>query len=810
MSGTLPIWIERLVGLETGTEKGTLWSLEATWGWPPWVTLLFVVFAVVFVVAVYLREGGRRGRPYRIALAVVRLAVVAVVVMMVAQLALTLQRTGLPYVAVLLDDSLSMTIVDRYEEKLRKKLDARVKEAGSGNDELSRWNLARTLLTERDSAMPAAIAKSYKLRLYFLSQKGAGRPFARESRQDDPAAASLSAVAGLAEDIRSLKPSGEQTRLGATVRGVLDDLRGTAPAAVVLLTDGINTDGPSLTDSAGLAKRRGVPLFLVGLGSDEPAKDIKVSDLLVDPLVFVDDLVNFELKLTGTALQGSEVSVLLREEGKKEVLAETDAVVGPDGQPQQVRMSYRPTQQGTFRYVVEVEPQPGELQTENNRQVRTVEVCKEKIRVLLVQAYPNFEFRYLRNMLQRDATIELNTVLQDADLEYAEQDASALRVFPVRRDDLFSYDVIIFGDVDPALLSASMMQNLVDFVDQPGKGGALVLIAGERYMPSAYRGTPLARLMPINIDGVRYPPLDRAITEGFVVRPTELGLASPAMQLGDTPVQTRAIWQNLPPLYWMLEVPELKPAARILAEHPDRLGPDGRPLPVICMQYVGAGKVVFHATDETWRWRRRVGDVFFARYWVQMVRYLSRSKLAKGDGSAVLTTDRREYAHGESVQLRVRFADDALAPAEDDGVIVVLGHQGHKTQRIQLRRRGSDRGVFEGVLSRPPVGKYHAWVATNTLEGRPAAVDFTVLAPPGEFERVRMDTAAMKAAAKETGGRYYTFTTAARLPKELPPGRQVPIGLVNRISLWNKWPVMLLFLVLLISEWILRKLGGMV
>ena len=101
-------------------------------------------------------------------------------------------------------------------------------------------------------------------------------------------------------------------------------------------------------------------------------------------------------------------------------------------------MPYRPTQVGEFDYVVEVEPHSDETQSDNNRQQRLVSVRKEQIRVLLVQAYPNYEFRYLKNMLERDSTIELKTVLQDADLEYAELDQTALRVFPVRREELFA------------------------------------------------------------------------------------------------------------------------------------------------------------------------------------------------------------------------------------------------------------------------------------------------------------------------------------------------------------------------------------
>ena len=126
-----------------------------------------------------------------------------------------------------------------------------------------------------------------------------------------------------------------------------------------------------------------------------------------------------------------------------------------------------------------------------------------------------------------------------------------------------------------------MLQNLADFVDQPGKGGALVCLAGPQFMPAAFRDTPLARLLPMNLNTVRHPDPNETLTEGFVVRPTDLGLVSPQMQLGDTPAETARVWQSLPPLYWLLEVPDLKPGARVLAEHPHKLGHDGQRPPVI-------------------------------------------------------------------------------------------------------------------------------------------------------------------------------------------------------------------------------------
>ncbi len=794
MSGTLPNFIERWLGLKTGPGETVSWSLTHSWPWPPWVTLLAIGLAAAFVAGIYLREGRLVGRRYRLMLALVRLSLAAMVLLMIAQVTVLLKRTALPYLAVLIDDSLSMTIADRYDDKICKSLLERIKQLTPKETEITRWNLARTLLCEQNAALLRGLANKYTLRVCFLTG-------VRQSPRLE--------VEGLVEEIESLKPSGETSRIGAAVSVILDELRGDMPAAIVILSDGVNTAGPSLADAAASAQRRGVPLFCIGLGSDWPGRDLKLSDLTVDDVVFVGNVVQFECKLSGTGLQGSRATVVLREKGNPQVLAETEVTVGPDEQPQTVRLLYRPTQAGQFQYIVEAQPQEGELQTENNSQSRMVQVRKEKVRVLLAQARPTFEFRYLRNVLERHETIELHTVLQDADLEHAQQDKAALGMFPERREELFSYDVIILGNLDPALLSASVMQSLAAFVDQPGNGGALVLIAGPMYMPLAYRGTPLERLLPVELASVRLPDPSQPITEGFVLKPTELGLASPAMQLGDTPAQTETIWQNLPPLYWFAEAPDLKPGARVLAEHPGRTFSDGRRLPIIVMQYVGAGKVLFHATDETWRWRWRTGDVFFARYWIQTIRYLSRSGVAQSGGNVTLTTDRREYTQGEVVRLHVRFADERLAPAADDNVTVMVEQPGQQSRRIQLHRTATGRETFEGVLDQTLPGSYHAWLAAPGVEGQAPSIDFTVAAAPGEFAHLRMDEPAMRQAATQSGGRYYDFLAADNLLRDLPPSRLVPIETLPPIPLWNKWPVLLVFLLLLVSEWLLRKRGGM-
>jgi hypothetical protein len=792
MNGIVPNWLEKWLGIEAASPgEGTTWSLENTWSWAPWATLLLAMFAVGWVVYFYARESSTAGRIVKSLLVMLRLALVAIVVFMIAEFTLSLRRTGLPTVAIVIDDSASMGILDRYDDKKIAALVSSRLEA-AGLDLASRLNLAKSVLLEPKSDVLAAIARRYRLKLYFVSSA---------------ARAQAGSLDELREAVRGAQPRGESSRLGAGLRYVLGDLRGTPPAAIILLTDGINTDGFSLSDAAHYSRRKSVPLFTVGLGSEKPVLDVELADLLVDEVVFVDDVVNFEFKLSGRGFAGKTVDVVLREKDNPTVLAQMKVTIDADGKPQSLHLPYRPSKVGEFEYVIEALHLPDEAQLENNSQTRLVSVRKEQIKVLLVQAYPNYEFRYLKNMLQRDGTIELKTVLQDADLEYAELDRTALRVFPVRREELFAFDVVIFGDVNPSYLSASVLDNLKDFVEK--KGGGIAFISGPQFTPLAYRNTPLEPLLPIHLNAASAPNANQIIEQGYVVQPTELGLASPQMQLGDTQADTARIWQDLHPMYWLLEAPQVKPAARVLAEHPTRLSSDGRPLPVFVMQYVGAGKVLFHATDDTWMWRYRVGDVFFARYWVQAVRYLSRSKLLGKDNSVEVTADRREYRRGDMVRLRVRFVDERQAPPDDSGVTVVLEREGQQNQRVKLERNATNRGIFEGTFSDAMDGKYHAWIAAPTLEGKVPSADFLVVAPPGELERVEMDAGELKRAAEETRGRFYQLADVGRLLEDLPPGHQVPIETLPPEVLWNQWWLLASFLGLIVSEWILRKRKGM-
>ena len=291
-----------------------------------------------------------------------------------------------------------------------------------------------------------------------------------------------------------------------------------------------------------------------------------------------------------------------------------------NGGSQIVHLEHRAESPGDFEYVVEVIARDDESNLDNNRLTRRVLVRDDLVRVLLVQAYPSYEFRFLKQVLLRglnsnqpaeSKAVGFRTVLQEADLNYDATDKTADRAFPASREELFQYDVLIFGDVDPSLLSRSMMDNIYAFVTV--RGGGLIFSAGLCFTPLAYRGTPIGSLLPLDVDSAAVPREGDLAMEPFRPQLTALGRSSPVMQLAENPADNDPLWsEQLAPLQWLLDVAHIRPGVRVLAEHPTRRMDGGAGLPVIMLHFVGAGKVVFHATDETYRCAFRAGDVYSA------------------------------------------------------------------------------------------------------------------------------------------------------------------------------------------------------
>ncbi|MCO6047848.1 VWA domain-containing protein [Aeoliella sp. ICT_H6.2] len=756
----------------------TQWQLETHWTWAPWFTVLFVVAVVLGVVYLYSRENSPAGPVYRGLLGVLRLTTIALVLVMLSELLLSATRSGLPRLVVLLDTSASMGL----------------EQPGDARSRETRLQAARELFLTNNAELIEQWQQTYVVDFAAVAD-GTQRIEAGDTAE-------------IAEALANLTTDGtqaSQSRLGDAVAGAIDARQGTLPAAVVIATDGRTTAGRSLDEVRELARRRGVPIYAVGYGATNAPPDARLTNLLADRRAFVDDLVAIGVTLETTSLAGKSITVKVRDTATGNVAAEQTVNIADDSSIDPLQLVVKPEHQGETTYAIEADVVDGERDTENNRLTHVVDVRDDQVRVLLAGGYPNYEFRYLKNLLDRDSSFKLTSYMQEADLDYATQDASAIATLPVDEQALDDFDVLVLLDLNPRLLPPRWWQNVERHVAE--QGGGLVLVAGPRHFPWQYASnSPIATLSPVELRSA-----GRAggmYDAGFDLELTPLGLDTPAMQLGATPAESAAIWQQLPPFYWYASAENLKPAARALAVHPTARGADGSPLPLVATQYVGAGRVLYHGVDSTWRWRFRVGDVFFARYWGQTLRQLARTKLLEGNEAAEILVDREEYDLGQPVRLGLRLDGKELATL-DRQLELLLTTEGQPNRRVPLSASRISAGQLQATVSDLPPGHYRVSVAGGGLTELPTAGEFTVLAPPGELADTTMNQAALKQLADATYGKFYTADTAAELAGDLPVGDRVPLEVMPPVELWNRWWMLAAITACLSTEWILRKRRAM-
>src|SRR3954465_12653441 len=117
MSGRLPAWLAEWLGVPVPSNADSAtWQLDSRWSWAPWAPLLLGLVAIAWTISLYAGESGSASRMYRAALVALRLAAIGLVIVMLAQWALALWLTGPPAIALVIDQSASMGIVDRYDD----------------------------------------------------------------------------------------------------------------------------------------------------------------------------------------------------------------------------------------------------------------------------------------------------------------------------------------------------------------------------------------------------------------------------------------------------------------------------------------------------------------------------------------------------------------------------------------------------------------------------------------------------------------------------------------------------------------------
>lgn len=602
------------------------------------------------------------------------------------------------------------------------------------------------------------------------------------------------------EDLQlPLVAAGEKTAVGEVVRKALERYQGAPLAGLLIVSDGGQNSGVPLGTIARELKDSGIALYTVGVGESE-VRDVAVEAVEVREVLLADDAVPVTVKLRTQGMQGDSGRIVFSLSGVD--VAEEKVNIEKDGL-QQVTTLFVPKRVGEYVMEARFETDNGvEALAENNTGRAGLRVVDRRLKVLLLDQAPRWEFKYLEAMLLRERRVALSCFLFEGDREIARIPGSPyLEEFPARAEDLFDFDLILLGDIDPRLLTEDRLSLLGNYVATAG--GALTVIAGKRFMPSAFARTELEQLLPVEIGGASLDAGKAPSARPLRLSLTPAGRESVMLRLGNDLEASEALWRGLPPIYWAAEVERAKPAAEVLLTRPDPASGSGT-APLLALHRYGAGEVLFVGTDNFWRFRRNAGDRYHTILWGQMIQRMAGSRLLTEAPRVTLRSNGRRFEQGDRVQVYARLFTASWDPREDERVEAILaaGDDPNRRQDVTLRSIPSQPGMYRAELSAGPPGNYRLAVAGDEV----ATLDFTVAENNREYTRASLNDELLRDLSRDTGGAYFPLARLEELPASITE-RSAQLSSLREIELWSSPLFFFLIILVLAAEWIVRKVS---
>ncbi|MFD0896077.1 hypothetical protein KBB96_01190 [Luteolibacter ambystomatis] len=572
--------------------------------------------------------------------------------------------------------------------------------------------------------------------------------------------------------------------------------------AVVMLGDGDYNLGQPPVAAAQKLRLRGIPLFTLPVGSRTRLPDLDLLAVTAPTYGIVGENVQIPFTIRSSLDREIRTVVRLRDETGHE--RTKNITLAPNTETYD-SILWKLEKEGTSTLELSLPVAEGERIEANNSRKFTIAGRPEKIRVLVVESLPRWEYRYLRNALSRDPGVELSCLLFHPDSALGMGEGhDYVKEFPSKLQDLAKYDVIFLGDVgvQSGQLTKEQCELIRGLVENQASG--VVFLPGAQGNQFTLLDTALGDLMPVTLDDTKKTGFTDTIPSPLNL--TSEGRGSLLTMLGDTEEENPVIWRRLPGFYWHAPVIKAKGGTEVLAVHGNRRGKFG-PIPLLVTKTAGNGKVLFMGIDSAWRWRRGVEDLYHYRFWGQVARWMSYQRnMAAGQRVRLFFTPERP-APGDTVTLHANAFDANGAPLQNGNVTVDVTAPDGKAQRLELQPDNNAWGAFSGRFKIETPGAWKLRGAAVGAEDKP--VETSILAQGVQLEKTGQPARpeVFEEMAKVARGRMIQPDQINDLIKEVRALPE-PRPLENRVPLGSHWAVLTLLILLLAIFWTGRKFSG--
>ncbi len=572
---------------------------------------------------------------------------------------------------------------------------------------------------------------------------------------------------------------------------------------VVLISDGDWNLGQPPIDAAMRFRSQGVPIIAVPVGAETRLPDIELLSV---------DTPTFGITNKGVRIPFAIESSLPRDHVANVVVTVSDG----EQMTKEVRIkamsrtndavSWTPKNEGDYTIKVEVPVHHDELLKTNNEQSTPITIRQERLKVLVIDSLPRWEYRYLRNALSRDPGVNVACLLFHPGLDkVGGGNRDYIKAFPETLEELSTYDVVFIGDVgiDNGQLTPEQCKLLRGLVEHQASG--IVFMPGWQGEQLSLLETELEPLMPVTFDLSK--PKGYGSRNPMKFELTETGRRSLLTRLADTNDENLDAWEGLPGFQWYAPVTRAKAGTEVLSVHHDASNEYGR-IPLLVTKTFGAGKVLFMGTDGAWRWRRGVEDKYHYRFWGQVVRWMAYQRnMAKGESMRFYFSPDQPQIN-QTLSLRANVMDSSGEPLSSGDVTAKITAPSGKFKVLQLASAGTESwGSFEGRYTVEEPGS-HAVVLSCKQTGATLNASFFVQGKSRERIGQPARPNVLEELARATKGKVVSLGDPSKIADAIG-GLPDPPSTLRRFQFWAHPLTVAVMLIGLTVFWAGRKWVGL-
>ncbi len=675
------------------------------------------------------------------------------------------------HIAILLDDSKSMSVKSFPEE-------------------ISRTELVKKWL-ERNADTLESWTRDYKVEYFFASD--ALNPASKKQ---------------LPDQLHARKPHTDFEKVFSKLQKRYE---GKSLQGTVLVSDGADRSQGNGELTSGFLESLSAmegPVHTVLAGERDGFKDLSIQHIAVARFGFLNQPSRVMATLSAVNMGNKNISLTLKQEGK--ILA-SKLIQLKEGQTQyQVELEFIPAVLGKKNYLLTLPIFSGEAIAENNQKNFQVKSVRDRIRILHINGRPSWDSRFLREALASNPKTDLlsffilRTLSDDVSASTSEL---SLIPFPSNllfTDYLDSFDLVIFQNFKyEPFIDKRYLSNISKYVE---KGGAFLMIGGElSFQMGDYNRSPIEEILPVKMA----PVAKGYLSDEYKISLAEKYKSHPALALENDPEKNKALWQEMSSLNGINTGLTAKPTAQVLAEY--QIPGTKESLPLLTVWNKGKGRTIALATDSSWNFNFiKVGEGGSGRHYYKFWNQLISWAIGEPETQTLrVATDKEQYHENEEVLLKLQVLKDDYNPSSNEKIhFDITPPQGEK---IKIDQKSGENGELDLHYQPKETGYYSVRIKREKEEGEQVIeTGFVVSSDDSEFSQAQADPELMKKIADTTGGQFLNIGSQDRASLFNFPNPKKFAHINNKtISLWNNWWLYGLLTGLLLLDWIIRRKSGL-